>query len=92
MLTAREVQKIVPELDTDGIAATSFSPDDGVVFPWPFVWGFAQEARKLGFEVIELTTFTDVVGFETSGGHIEGVVTPPVGARAGSGPPLGKGS
>jgi sarcosine oxidase, subunit beta len=82
MLTAREAQKIVPELDTDGIAATSFSPDDGVVFPWPFVWGFAQEARKLG---VEVTTFTDVIGFETAGGHIEGVVTRPVGERAASG-------
>jgi sarcosine oxidase subunit beta len=82
MLTAREAQKIVPELDTDGIVGTSFSPDDGVVFPWPFVWGFAQAARKLG---VEVATFTDVIGFETAGGHIEGVVTRPVGALPNSG-------
>ena len=25
-----------------------YNPEDGVVFPWPFVWGFAQAARKLG--------------------------------------------
>ncbi len=82
MLTAREAQKIVPELDVDGVVAASFSPDDGVVFPWPFVWGFAQAARKLG---VEVATFTDVIGFETTGGHIEGVVTRPVGALPGSG-------
>jgi glycine/D-amino acid oxidase-like deaminating enzyme len=26
----------------------SFNPDDGVVFPWPFVWGYARAARDLG--------------------------------------------
>ena len=27
--------------------AVSFNPDDGVVFPWPFVWGYAEGARRL---------------------------------------------
>jgi sarcosine oxidase subunit beta len=71
MLSAKECQKIVPELDTDGVVAGSYNPDDGVVFPWPFVWGFAQEATKLG---VEIATFTDVLGFETNGSTIEGVV------------------
>lgn len=70
MLTPREAQKIVPELSLDGLVAASFNPDDGVVFPWPFVWGFAQAARKLG---VEVATFTEVVGFDTNGRHIEGV-------------------
>ncbi|MFO0677148.1 MAG: FAD-binding oxidoreductase [Polyangiaceae bacterium] len=71
MLTPKEARKIVPELDTDGVVAASFNPDDGVVFPWPFVWGFAQAAVKLG---VEVATFTDVVGFETTGDRIDGVV------------------
>jgi len=72
MLTAREAQRIVPELSAEGIVATSYNPDDGVVFPWPFVWGFAQAATKLG---VEVSTFTEVVDFETSknGSVIEGV-------------------
>jgi sarcosine oxidase, subunit beta len=72
MLTPREAQKIVPELSTDGLVAATFNPDDGVVFPWPFVWGFAQAAKKLG---VEVATFTEVVGFDTStnGKTIEGV-------------------
>ena len=53
MLSPREAQKIVPELDTDGIVAASFNPDDGVVFPWPFVWGYAEGARRCGVEIAE---------------------------------------
>jgi sarcosine oxidase subunit beta len=80
MLTPREAQAIVPELDTDGVIATTYNPDDGVVFPWPFVWGFAQAARKLG---VEVSTFTDVLGFETKGARIEGVVVRGIGQGQG---------
>lgn len=69
-LSPREARKIVPELSTDGVVAASYNPDDGVVFPWPFVWGFAQAAQKLG---VEVATFTEVVGFDTRGPRIEGV-------------------
>ncbi len=71
MLTPKEAQKLVPELDTDGVVAASFNADDGVVFPWPFVWGYAQAARKLG---VEIATFADVLGFESNGKRIDGVV------------------
>ena len=64
MLSPREAQRIVPELDVDGVAAASYNPDDGVVFPWPFVWGFAQAAQKLGVEVVDVH---EVVGFDTRG-------------------------
>jgi sarcosine oxidase subunit beta len=70
MLSPREAQRIVPELDISGIEAASYNPDDGVVFPWPFVWGYAQAARKLGVEVV---TWHEVIGFELSGARIEGV-------------------
>jgi sarcosine oxidase, subunit beta len=70
MLSPREARKIVPELSTDGLVAATFNPDDGVVFPWPFVWGFAQAARKLG---VDVATFTEVVGIDTKGRTIEGV-------------------
>src|SRR4051812_4350402 len=76
MLTPKEARAIVPELDTDGVVAATYNADDGVVFPWPFVWGFAQAARKLG---VEVATFTDVIGFETRNGRIEGVVVRGVG-------------
>ena len=72
MLTPAEARKVVPELDADGIVAAAYNPDDGVVFPWPFVWGFAQAARKLG---VEVETFRDVVGFDVVGKRIDAVVT-----------------
>jgi sarcosine oxidase subunit beta len=70
MLSPREALRIVPELDAAGLEAASYNADDGVVFPWPFVWGYAQGARKLG---VEVATWHEVVGFETSGKRIEGV-------------------
>lgn len=70
MLTPAQARRIVPELDTSGVEAASYNPDDGVVFPWPFVWGYAQAARKLGVEVV---TWQEVVGFETTGARIDGV-------------------
>jgi len=72
MLTPREAQKIVPELSVEGVVAASYNGDDGVVFPWPFVWGYAHGAEKLG---VEISPFTDVIGFHTEGGAITGVVT-----------------
>jgi sarcosine oxidase subunit beta len=70
MLSAREAARLVPELDTSGVDAASFNPDDGVVFPWPFVWGYARAAEKLG---VEVATWHEVVGFDTKGSRIEGV-------------------
>jgi len=70
MLTPNEARRIVPELDIDGVEAASFNADDGVVFPWPFVWGYAQAAQKLG---VELVTWHDVEGFDATGSRIDGV-------------------
>ena len=72
MLEPKEAQRIVPELSTDGVLCASYNPEDAVVFPWPFVWGYASGATDLG---VEIQTFTDVLGFETKGKRITGVVT-----------------
>jgi sarcosine oxidase, subunit beta len=72
MLSPKEAKKIVPELDSSGLVAASYNADDGVVFPWPFVWGFAQAAQKLG---VRIETFTEVVGFRANGSQIVAVLT-----------------
>jgi len=74
LLEPEEARELVPELSTEGVVLASFNPDDGVVFPWPFVWGYAQAAARLGVEIV---THTDVVGFDTSssGRRIESVIT-----------------
>ncbi|WP_428262464.1 NAD(P)/FAD-dependent oxidoreductase, partial [Haliangium sp.] len=48
MLDAAEVSDVVPEIDTDGILGAAYNPTDGIVFPWPFIWGFGQRAVSLG--------------------------------------------
>ncbi len=70
MVDAAEMRRIVPELSTEGVRAASFNPGDGVVFPWPFVWGYARAAADLG---VTIKPFTEVVGFDTLGGRITGV-------------------
>jgi sarcosine oxidase subunit beta len=85
MLTPKEARKIVPALDPSDLVACSYNADDGVVFPWPFVWGYADAAQKLG---VVVSPFTRVTGFDTEGSRIVAVRTEPaantpVGKRAG---------
>ncbi len=70
MLSAEQARRIVPELDVSGVQAASYNPEDGVVFPWPFVWGYAQAARRLG---VDVATWHEIVGFDTTGARIDGV-------------------
>ncbi len=70
LLEPWEAQRIVPELSTEGVVRASFNPDDGVVFPWPFVWGYAKAAQDLG---VEIAPFTDVTGFDMANGRITAV-------------------
>ena len=72
LLSPAEARKIVPQLDLSGVVAASYNPSDGVVFPWPFVWGYAEGARRCG---VEIATHTEVLGFRTRGSRIEAVET-----------------
>jgi sarcosine oxidase, subunit beta len=72
MLGPAEVKKLAPVLDTSRIVAASYNPRDGVVFPWPFVWGYARECERLGVPVLTHTRVTDL---RTRGGRISVVVT-----------------
>ena len=79
MLSPIEAARVVRELDTGGLQAASYNADDGVVFPWPFVWGYARAAEKLGVEVL---AWHEVVGFDTTGKRIDAVRVRP--AREGA--------
>ena len=72
IVTPGEAGEIAPELDTKTFLAASWNPDDGVVFPWPFLWGYADGARKRGAQI---ETFTQVTGLDVEGGHVRGVRT-----------------
>lgn len=60
MLSPREAAAVVPELDTDGILGACFNPLDGILFPWPFLWGYAQRATELGARVFTHTPVTRI--------------------------------
>jgi len=72
ILSPREALEIVPELDPSTFQAASWNPDDAVVFPWPFAWGYAARAEAMGARVV---TFTKVKGFEHEGRRLTRVVT-----------------
>jgi sarcosine oxidase, subunit beta len=67
-----EAADLVPELSTRGVLSAAWNPDDGVIFPWPFMWGYAQAAEKKG---VKVETFTTVTGFEQSQGRVRKVLT-----------------
>ncbi len=71
MLTPNEIQTIVPEIDSRGVVSASFNALDGVVFPWPFVWGYAKAVRDLG---VDIETYADVVDFTMKNERITSVV------------------
>ncbi len=64
--------EMVPGLSNEGVALASYNPDDCVVFPWPFVWGYARSAQQLG---VQIETFTEAFALDTNAGAISGVMT-----------------
>lgn len=72
ILTPDAAQQIVPQLEMTGVQLAAFNKDDGVIFPWPFMWGYAQSCQKKG---IKVETFTRVTGFEQAQGRIRKVIT-----------------
>jgi sarcosine oxidase subunit beta len=72
LLSPAEALEVVPQLDPRRFRAASWNPDDGVLFPWPFLWGYAARAEAQGAAV---RTFTEVTGFDLAGGRIAAVRT-----------------
>ncbi|HEX3759907.1 MAG TPA: FAD-binding oxidoreductase [Kofleriaceae bacterium] len=69
MLEPARARDIVPELDLSGIVAASYNPTDGILFPWPFLWGYARQAAAHG---VRIFTQTPVGGLEPvrGGGYL----------------------
>ena len=64
MLSPEEAGQLVPELDVKKIVCACYNPKDGVLFPWPFLWGYAQQALQRG---VEVHLYTDVQSIERDG-------------------------
>src|SRR5689334_15076227 len=65
MLSPEEAGQLVPELDIKKIVCACYNPKDGVLFPWPFLWGYAHQALKRG---VEVHLFTSVDAITRDGG------------------------
>ncbi len=65
ILTPAQAKGIVPELDVTGFHAACYNPTDGILFPWPFLWGYAQGAVSKG---AKLYTFTTVNAIDAGAG------------------------
>ena len=64
MITPADAQELVPELDVTPFVAACYNPTDAVVFPWPFVWGYARAAAKRG---VQIRTGVPVTAIERRG-------------------------
>jgi sarcosine oxidase subunit beta len=68
LLSPSEARDLVPQLDVSGVRLASFNPRDGVVFPWPFVWGYAARAIALG---VTVRTHTNATHLESTSTGLE---------------------
>ncbi len=73
MLEPKQALDIVPELNLDGIVGASYNSSDGILFPWPFLWGYARQAAAYG---VRIFTQTPVGGLEARAGGGYTVHTP----------------
>ncbi len=67
MLDAAGARDIVPELDTTGVVAAAYNPTDGILFPWPFLWGYARQAAAHGVRIFTQTPVADLVSLPEGG-------------------------
>ncbi|HWO22520.1 MAG TPA: FAD-binding oxidoreductase [Kofleriaceae bacterium] len=79
MLAPAQAQEIVPEIDLAGIVGAAYNPTDGILFPWPFLWGYARQAAAYG---VRIFTQTPVGGLEAQDGGGYVVHTPRGAVRA----------
>lgn len=72
LLTPDAARDVAPHLTMKGVKLCAYNKEDGVIFPWPFLWGYAQSCERRG---IKVETFTRVTGFEISDARIRKVRT-----------------
>ncbi len=72
MIDVAEAKDLSPLINTDGLLAASYSPDDGHCTPESVVLGYATAARRLG---ATLLTGVTVTGIDVTGGEARTVHT-----------------
>jgi sarcosine oxidase subunit beta len=72
MISPAEAGRLSPLIDTDGLLAAAFSPQDGHCTPESVVQGYAIAARRHGARIVR---HCEVIGIDTRGDEITAVVT-----------------
>ncbi|WP_394825440.1 NAD(P)/FAD-dependent oxidoreductase [Pendulispora albinea] len=72
LIEPKEAKRLSPLIETDGLLAAAFSPDDGLATPEAVVYGYARGARQRG---VHIATQCRVTNIETRGGSIRHVDT-----------------
>lgn len=72
LIDVAEAKRLSPLIDTNGLLAAAYSPDDGHCTPESVVLGYAAAARRLGAKLLTRTT---VIGIEPAGDEVRTVVT-----------------
>lgn len=70
LLETSEAQEIVPEIDPEPFVGAAYNPTDAIVFPWPFLWGYAQAAARRGVEIHTETQVESLSRAESGPGFI----------------------
>jgi len=71
LLNIDETLRIIPDLHTEDLVGSSFSPGDGYMDPYSVLQGFVKKAKHLGVEYIH----QEVVEILRKGNRLEGVKT-----------------
>jgi sarcosine oxidase, subunit beta len=72
LLDPGEAARLSPLIDTGGLLAAAFSPDDGLATPEAVVQGYAAGARRHGAQVV---TGCELLEVRVAGGTISALVT-----------------
>ncbi|MFP4608745.1 MAG: NAD(P)/FAD-dependent oxidoreductase [Candidatus Aenigmatarchaeota archaeon] len=71
-LSPEEAKEIVPELDISAVVAATFNQNDGTIYPFKVIHGYANRVREMGIDIREHTEVQDIV---TEGNEIKKVKT-----------------
>ncbi len=75
-----QIATVVPDLDSRSVVGATYLPTDGVILPFPVIWGLLNALRERGVEVAYRTS---VDGILVNDGKVQGVVTGKGPVRAG---------
>jgi glycine/D-amino acid oxidase-like deaminating enzyme len=71
LLDVKETLQIIPDLNTEGLVGSSYSPGDGYMDPYSVLQAYAKKSRHLGVQYIS----KEVVAILKEGNRISGVRT-----------------